>query len=187
MPKFKTILSALVLSAFASSTWAQETSELSMGQTADAASAESEMAIENIGDWQLQCSTVGDETRPCRLYQLLTDDQGNAIAEVIVFRLEEGAQAIAGANVLVPLETLLTAQLSISVDGAIGKRYPFAFCNAVGCVARIGFTQADVDAFQQGSKATFTIVPAIAPETTIALSLSLSGFTGAFAKATPTK
>jgi len=50
----------------------------------------------------------------------------------------------------------------------------------VGCVARVGFTAAEVDGFKKGGKATLTIVPAVAPDKTVALEVSLKGFTAGF-------
>jgi invasion protein IalB len=81
---------------------------------------------------------------------------------------------------VVPLETLLTEQLTISVDGAQPKRYPFTWCAPLGCIARVGFTQAEIDGFKKGAKATILIVPAGAPNERVNLDLSLKGFTAGF-------
>lgn len=132
------------------------------------------------GDWDLACIKTEAETDPCSLLQVLLDDNGNAIAEISMFRLEEGGQAVAGATVIVPLETLLPAQLTISVDGAPGKRYGYSFCNPIGCVAQIGLTQADIDAFKQGNKAIVSLRPAPAPDQLISLDVSLKGFTSGY-------
>ena len=114
------------------------------------------------------------------MYQLLKNAEGVSVAEVTMFRLPNGGQAIAGATIIVPLETLLTAQLTVAVDGAKGKRYAFAFCNQIGCYARVGLTAKDVAAFKRGAKATVTLVPATAPDQKVVLNMSLSGFTAAF-------
>jgi len=132
------------------------------------------------GDWDMACIKIEADVDPCSLLQILKDVQGNAVAEVSLFRLEEGGQAVAGATIIVPLETLLPAQVTISVDGAPGKRYGYSFCNQIGCVAQIGLTQADIDAFKKGSKATVSLVPAPAPDQVIALPMSLSGFTAGY-------
>lgn len=97
-----------------------------------------------------------------------------------MFRIDNGGQAAAGATVLVPLETLLTAQLTIAVDNAPGKRYNFVFCNPLGCASQIGLTNEDIEAFKRGSKATVSIVPAPAPDQVVALTMSLSGFTAGY-------
>ena len=104
------------------------------------------------------------------------------MAEVSLFRIDQpGGQAVAGATIIVPLETLLPAALTISVDGAIpGKRYNYSFCNPLGCVAQIGLTQADIDAFKKGSEATLSLRPAPAPDQRIEMKLSLKGFTAGY-------
>lgn len=137
---------------------------------------------EKIGDWDMACIKTEGETDPCSMLQILTDAQGNPMAEFSMFRLEEGGVAVAGATVIVPLETLLPAQLTISIDGAPGKRYNYSFCNPIGCIAQIGLTQADIDAMKKGAKATVSLVPAPAPDQTVSLELSLTGFTSSYDK-----
>lgn len=68
----------------------------------------------------------------------------------------------------------------LSVDGGQARRYPFTFCNQGGCVARVGFTQAEIDQFKRGNAATVRLVPAAAPDQEIVLSMSLKGFTAGF-------
>ena len=110
----------------------------------------------------------------------MTDGQGQPMAEFSLFRLSGSGQAVAGATVIVPLETLLPAQLTISIDGAPGKRYNYSFCSPVGCVAQIGLTEADIAAMKKGSTATLSLVPAPAPDQTVKLTLSLKGFTAGY-------
>ncbi|MCU9837130.1 invasion associated locus B family protein [Ruegeria sp. WL0004] len=137
---------------------------------------------EKSGDWDLACIKTEEETDPCSLLQILTDDQGNPMAEFSMFRLEEGGVAVAGATVIVPLETLLPAQLTISINGAPGKRYNYSFCNPIGCVAQIGLTQGDIDAMQKGAEAIVSLVPAPAPDQVVRLKMSLKGFTAGYEK-----
>lgn len=136
---------------------------------------------ERHGDWDLACVKTELEQDPCSLLQIIVDPNGNPIAEMSLFRLEqEGSPAVAGATVIVPLETLLPAGMTVSIDNAPAKRYNFSFCNPLGCVAQIGLTQEDVDAFKRGKEAVMTIRPAPAPDQAIKMSLSLSGFTAGF-------
>ena len=130
--------------------------------------------------WEQRCMRTADGADPCQLYQLLQDGEGNNVAEVSLFALPPGQQAVAGATIVAPLETLLTEQLTIAVDGAQPKRYPFTWCAPLGCIARVGFTQAEIDGFKKGAKATISIVPAGAPEERVNLDLSLKGFTAGF-------
>ena len=92
--------------------------------------------------------------------------------------------AVAGATIVVPLETMLTAQLTVAVDGANAKRYPFAFCNQIGCFSRIGLSQEDIEGYKAGTTADMIIVPAAAPDQIVKVNMSLSGFTKAFDSAT---
>ncbi|MFY0311152.1 invasion associated locus B family protein [Leisingera sp. D0M16] len=136
---------------------------------------------EKHGDWDLACIKTEAETDPCSLLQVLSGPKGNPIAEVSLFRIEQqGGQAVAGATVIVPLETLLPAALTISIDGAPAKRYNYSFCNQLGCVAQIGLTQGDIDAFKKGKEATLSLRPAPAPDQVVEMKLSLSGFTAGY-------
>ena len=185
------LLSTLIIAgvAFGSAAYAQEAS------TDTAEDADSQFNIgeavtetvgqpyirEEFGDWALRCIRAPEgQDDPCNLYQLLTNDEGVPVAEFNLFQLPAGGQAVAGANIVVPLETFLPQQLTIAVDGQNARRYPYTFCNRAGCVARVGFTQAEVDQFKAGANASIRIVPAAAPESEVLLNVSLSGFTAGY-------
>lgn len=156
-------------------------SQLDMGQpVSDGPALGERYSKEKHGDWDMACIKSEAEVDPCSMLQILKDDQGNAVAEMSLFRLESGGQAVAGATMIVPLETLLTARLTIAIDGGPGKQYQFAYCNPIGCFANIGLTQADVDALKRGNSATVSIVPAPAPDEVIRLPMSLKGFTAGY-------
>jgi len=131
-------------------------------------------------DWEMRCVRVEDGSDPCQLFQLLQDEEGNSVAEISKFGLPEGGEAVAGATIITPLETLLTQQIAMSVDGGAVRRYPFTWCSAIGCVARVGFTEEEVAEFRRGAEATLTIVPAAAPDQQVNLSISLMGFSAGF-------
>ena len=136
---------------------------------------------EKHGDWEIRCTRMPEgQQDPCLMYQLLKDENGNPVAEFTLFKLPEGQKAEAGATIVTPLETLLTRQLTLTVDGGPKKRYPFTWCAQNGCYARIGFTKGDIAAFKRGAKATVTIVPVVAPTTEINVTASLKGFTKAY-------
>lgn len=135
---------------------------------------------ETYGDWELKCFRTEAGEDPCQMFQLLREETGNPIAEFSIFRLPGDAQAAAGATIVVPLGTLLTEELKISVDGGKAKSYSYRFCSLVGCYAQIGLTQEDVAAFRAGASATLQIVPAQAPDQKVDIKASLSGFTAAF-------
>ncbi|MEM7296198.1 MAG: invasion associated locus B family protein [Pseudomonadota bacterium] len=140
-----------------------------------------EYDIESYGDWTVRCLRVEGNQDPCSLYQLMRNVESSPIAEVSLFPLfSDDSEAIAAAVFTVPLETFLRVGLTLSVDGDEIRRYPYEFCNEAGCVARVGLTQADVDAFRRGSKGVLTLVPASSRETEVKVVMSLSGFTAGF-------
>ena len=179
------ISTILVVSTFVSAAMAQEAdtntaSDLDLG--APVAPQVGQTYIrEEEGDWAVRCVVApeGSEDR-CSLYQLLFDAEGNAIAEFTLFALDNDDGAVAGASIVVPLETLLTEGLILAVDGQNARQYPFRFCDQAGCVARVGFTAAEVDEFRRGISAAIVIVPAAAPDQPVAAEVSLLGFTAGF-------
>ena len=132
---------------------------------------------ERNGAWELRCIRVEEGEEPCQAYQLISDTEGVPVAEFSMFKLKDGGRAEAGATVVVPLETALQQQLTITVDGGAARRYPFAFCNQIGCYSRIGLTAEDIAGFKRGATARISIVPALAPDQKVELDMSLSGFT----------
>lgn len=137
--------------------------------------------VSTHGDWELRCIKAPEGAKdPCQLYQLLADQQGNSVAEVNLFNVTGDEQLAAGATIVTPLETLLTRNVTISVDGSKAKTYPFTFCTAVGCFSRVGFTAGDVAGFKRGNAAKIVVVPAQAPDQTVELTMSLKGFTAGF-------
>ena len=158
--------------------------QLSLGEDVDAVLVAGQpFTKEIIGDWELRCIKAAQgEEDPCQMYQLLDDGDGTPVAEFSLFRLPNGGKAKAGATVVVPLETSLPQQLTITVDGGGARRYPYAFCNPVGWYARVGLTDEDLARFKRGNAALMTIVPALAQDQKVELSLSLTGFTAAYEK-----
>ncbi|NOC82400.1 invasion associated locus B family protein [Ruegeria sp. HKCCD6228] len=135
---------------------------------------------EKFGDWDLSCIKAQQGEDPCAIVQILKGNQGDPIAEVSIGRLPEGGAAVAWANVIVPLETLLQAQLALSIDGAPRKLYNYHHCLPVGCVAQLGLSQGDIDAMKAGTKAIFSLVPARFPDQVLEMEMSLSGFTSGY-------
>ena len=137
--------------------------------------------VSEHGDWELRCIKAPEGTKdPCQLYQLLEDQQGNSVAEINLFNLPQDDKLAAGATIVTPLETLLTQNVLLTVDGGKAKVYPFTFCTAIGCFSRVGFTAGDVAAFKAGNSAKIVVVPAQAPDQKVELTMSLSGFTAGF-------
>jgi len=105
---------------------------------------------------------------------------GGSIAEINIFNLPEGGQAMAGATIITPLETLLTRNITLQVDSGQPKQYQYTFCTQIGCVARVGFTAEDVAAFRKGAEATMTIFAMAAPDRPFQTKMSLKGFTAGY-------
>ena len=194
-----TALAALACFALSGAAMAQETAtqeetpntvptsegDLSLGEDTSVPQVGQTYVREVVQDWEIQCvKTETGEDEPCQMYQLLQNEAGNPVAEVSLFKLPQGGQAVAGATVIVPLETALQAQLRIAVDGAQSKRYPYSLCNQIDCFARIGLTNSDLNGFKRGAKAVVTIVPFVAQDQQIQLEMSLNGFTASFDKTT---
>ncbi len=158
--------------------------DLSMGTEVGATPAAdgpgSQYVAANFDAWEQRCIRTEDGSDPCQLYQLLKDKDGNSVAEISMFDLPEGSAAAAGATIIAPLETLLTENLTLQIDGGAAKNYPFTWCSQLGCVARVGFTAAEVDQFRKGAKAVVTIVPVVAPDQKVTLDISLKGFTAGY-------
>ena len=187
MPKYMMSFATAAFLVMAGPGIAQESSQsgtapqLDLGEpVSDEPQLGERYSAQTFGDWDLACVRTSAESDPCSILQILTDEQGNPTAEVSIFRLEGAGQAVAGGTIVVPLETLLTAQVTVAVDDETAKRYNFTFCNPLGCIAQVGFTQEDIDAFKRGNEAVVTIVPAPAPDQVVELTMSLTGFTAAF-------
>lgn len=158
----------------------ENTLGLSMGQAQGNSDVGQTYTKEEHGDWDVRCVHTGTEQDPCQLYQLLQDSDGNNVAEISMFPLPAGGQAVAGATIITPLETLLTAQIEMRIDNSAVKRYPFSWCASMGCFSRIGFTAEEVVQFRRGAKAVMSIRPVAAPDETVDLEISLAGFTAGY-------
>lgn len=164
----------------AQETSTEDSNEFDIGRSVEPAIGDPYLR-ETQGDWQVRCIRAAEgEQERCNLYQLLMNDEGVSVAEFSLFRLPEGGNVVAGSNIVVPLETFLPAQLTIAVNDQNPRAYPYRFCNASGCVARVGFTQAEIDEFKRGAAGSLRIVPAFANDTEVVLTISLAGFTAAY-------
>jgi len=149
--------------------------------TGRAVAEEAEAYIkETHGDWSVRCFPNEGGEELCQMYQLMTESEGNPVAEFTLYRLAAAGNIAAGATVAVPLGTLLTEEMKLSVDGGKAKSYAYSFCTMGGCFSRIGLTGPEVEALKKGAQAQIEIVPAQAPDQTVRIDVSLSGFTAAY-------
>jgi len=135
---------------------------------------------ETHDDWSLRCFPDEEAEDLCQMYQLLTESGGNPVAEFSLYRLEGTGNVVAGATIAVPLGTLLTEEMKLSVDDAKAKSYAFSYCTMGGCFSRIGLTAPEIEAMKRGATAQIEIVPAQAPDQTVRIDVSLSGFTATY-------
>ena len=139
-----------------------------------------QMVVKNTyGDWQLRCLQTADGSDPCEIFQLLRDGRGAPVGQGWFVALADAGKAAVGATITAPLETFLPAGLGLTLDAQKPKAYPFTFCNEIGCSARVGFTADEYAAMKKGNKVTVAVVPMLAPDKTVTVTMSLKGFTDA--------
>ena len=161
---------------------AQEASELSLGKPLETLRKPGEIYLAgNKGDWNVRCVTGNPgEMDKCEIQQLIFLNEDTPIADVSIFKLPKGEIAIAAANVMVPLETLLTKKFRFAFSKETVKEFPFSFCNQNGCLVRMGLLEEDIEALKKGKSAGLVITHISSPDASIELDLSLNGFTAAF-------
>lgn len=133
-------------------------------------------------DWEVLCTRFeegGEEV--CEMYQLLTDETDTPIAEISIAAFPAGGEVVAGATITTPLETFLPAGLGWRVgDATENMRIEgFRMCAVIGCIARLGFEAAEIDALMRGTHAVITIAPFVAVDQPVDIRVSLLGFTAA--------
>ena len=161
---------------------AQEASGLSLGKPLETIREPGEIYLAgNKGDWNVRCITGNPgEIDKCEIQQLLFLNENTPVADISIFKLPEGERAVAAANVMVPLETLLTKKFRFAFSENSVKEFPYSFCNQNGCLVRMGLLNEDIEAMKKGSSSELSITHISSPEASINLSLSLNGFTAAF-------
>jgi invasion protein IalB len=132
------------------------------------------------GSWQVRCLQAQDGSDPCQMYQLVKDENGNSVADMLVLLPAEGEQSAAFIQISAPLASLLPAGIAVSVDGAAPKRLPYLWCTQRGCVTRAQLTADELAALKKGKAFSAVMVPAVAPDKQVTASFSLEGFTAAF-------
>ena len=165
----------------------QEASGLSLGKPLETLREPGEIYLAgNKGDWNVRCITGNPgEADRCEIQQLLFINENTPIADISIFKLPAGEIAVAAANVMVPLETLLTKKFRVAFSEESKKEFPYSFCNKNGCLVRMGLLEEDIEAMKKGTSSEISITHISKPDSAINLSLSLDGFTAAFDIITP--
>jgi invasion protein IalB len=165
----------------------QEASGLSLGKPLEKMREPGEMySAGKEGDWSVRCVTgkPGEADR-CEIHQLLFLNENTPIADISIFKLPDNEMAVAAANVMVPLETLLTKKFRFAFSNKSIKEFPYSFCNKNGCLVRMGLLEEDIEAMKKGFNSELSVTHISSPNSYIKLDLSLKGFTAAFDKIKP--
>ncbi|PYF13004.1 invasion protein IalB [Rhodobacter viridis] len=128
------------------------------------------------GDWKVQCIKAQDGTEACEMFQLMADTAGNKVASISILPLPKGKEAVAGATIATPIESALTAGVTLQIDTQKAVTLPYAFCSKDACFSNVALKDKDLDLFKKGNKITMTIVPMAAPDKKVELAISLKGF-----------
>ena len=152
---------------------AQEASGLSLGKPLETIREPGEIYLAgNKGDWNVRCITSNPgEIDKCEIQQLLFLNENTPVADISIFKLPDGERAIAAANVMVPLETLLTKKFRFAFSEESVKEFPYSFCNQNGCLVRMGLLEEDIEAMKKGSSSELSITHISSPESSVNLSL----------------
>ena len=137
---------------------------------------------EKIENWTLKCITPEGSTERCEANQIIINNRQQPVAEISIFKLPEGQVAAAAATILVPLETVLPEGLILAIQDIEPKKYPFKFCNSLGCYSQIGLTEKEVEALKNKEKASILLKHISSGDQQIVIPISLVGFTKAFSK-----
>ena len=161
-----------------------------LAQSADGERTPGEAYVADVfSDWEVRCVTPAEDGQPeqCEMFQILLDEQDNAVA---VFRvsipLVLNENQVAAAVIVTPLETLLAPGIRIRIDEADPVTVPFTLCDTAGCLARVPLDEASLDVFRGGADAFLDIFALIRSElgevggAPVSLTASLRGFTAAF-------
>ena len=160
----------------------QEASGLSLGKPLETMREPGEIYLAGSkGDWNVRCITgKPGETDRCEIQQLLFLNENTPVVDISIFKLPVGEVAVAAANIMVPLETLLTKKFRFAFSEELIKEYPYSFCNKNGCLVRLGLLEEDLEALKTGLSSELSITHISDPEASINLDISLKGFTAAF-------
>ncbi|MFD2175411.1 invasion associated locus B family protein [Rhodobacter lacus] len=132
-------------------------------------------------DWQVQCLRAENGSDPCEMFQVMKDGEGTRTAAISIMRLPKPeGEAVAGATITTPLETLLTRGVTLQIDTQKPLALPFNVCTQGGCFANVLLKPADLELFKKGNKIAMTVVAAAVADKPVELTISLKGFTAAY-------
>jgi invasion protein IalB len=128
--------------------------------------------------WQKICETNPQTNQEvCSVRADIRDDNGVVMVRVALQKAPNEERY--GLIVFAPLGVLLPPGIVIAIDGAraLALEYQVCVANPTICVAQSDASQTLIDQMKRGGQMTFTLG---APQRTLALPLSLRGFTRTF-------
>ena len=166
---------------------AQAPAESQPAQPAPAATPEKPEAYvkETFKDWRIVCvkPKEAEGRESCTMQQLMVDNSNNPVSGVQILPLPASAAPNAAVvDIATPLETLLSEDLRFAIDSSPARTFKFTYCLPDACHARFALSEQDLAAMKAGVKATVTIVPLVARNQKVDITMSLAGFTAAFDK-----
>lgn len=134
------------------------------------------------GAWQIRCA-VADKNK-CFMTQIGNGANGQPLVQVRIQKTPnltgpKGQKIPAVIQIQAPLGVLLTAGLSLEIDGSKPGIAPYKFCTPRHCVVEEPVDDDLVTRMKKGSAAVFAVVSARSGKRSTS-NVSLSGFTAAY-------
>ena len=135
---------------------------------------------ESHGDWTVSCQAVsqdGKEATACVMVQQKINEQRQ---RAVAIELQSGADTLTGIVVL-PFGVAVAAPVTLQVSGdQIGEDFAFSTCLATGCITPVRFAAEEIGQLEEGLE--LQVGAQGVNGRALALSLSLRGFTSAYAR-----
>jgi invasion protein IalB len=114
-----------------------------------------------------------------------TNPDGTPAVEVDVVRLPANVPAVAGVTILTPLGVLLQPGMVTQVDSNAQATRNYQICTNAGCIARYALDAEELASHQRGNTLNLAVWAVNVPQNPIQVTVSLRGFTAAFAALRP--
>ncbi len=141
-----------------------------------------EPEIEVFDDWVRSCLVDEEGSQQCRIRQTIVNESRIPLANIEIFKITGDERFQAGAELLLPHGVSLEDGLEIQIDDALPRRYQFSTCVLDGCLARIGFTDTELERMKAGTAMRLVFYTSLGSENELQFDFdaSLIGFTRAF-------
>jgi invasion protein IalB len=130
-------------------------------------------------DWQVNC-TSKDAAAHCTMVQVQADPKTKQ--RVLAMEIGKSADGSFSAMLIMPFGIELATGVSLQIDdAAIGSALNFSTCLPAGCLVPVAIDDEKVDALKAGTALTLIAAGSDSSDP-ISFSISLNGFSGAFAR-----